>query len=199
MMTHLNNRLKRNLKIVWIRKYSIRKSVWMGNEFARTITQHWRLWHSSFSPLARSFGSCGTLHNMGNSCQLECYGIFIRWPEYHHSVVHLPHYNDVIMSAMVSLIGSVSIVYSTVCSDADQRIIKAPHHWPLWGEFTGDRWIPRTKGQWRGKFSHLMTSSCALWNYDVLLYSFTDSNHSVLFFASATSKHISNAHFLEFY
>ena len=29
--------------------------------------------------------------------------------------------------------------------------VKAPRHWPLWGEFTGDRWIPRTKGQWRGK------------------------------------------------
>ena len=25
--------------------------------------------------------------------------------------------------------------------------IKAPRHWPLWGEFTGHRWIPRTKGQ----------------------------------------------------
>ena len=25
--------------------------------------------------------------------------------------------------------------------------IKAPCHWPLWGEFTGDRGIPRTKGQ----------------------------------------------------
>ena len=25
--------------------------------------------------------------------------------------------------------------------------IKVPHHWPLCGEFTGDRWIPRTKGQ----------------------------------------------------
>ena len=25
--------------------------------------------------------------------------------------------------------------------------IKAPRHWSLWGEFTGDRWIPRTKGQ----------------------------------------------------
>ena len=37
--------------------------------------------------------------------------------------------------------------------------IKAPHHWPLWGEFTGDRWIPRTKGQWREKSLHLMTSS----------------------------------------
>ena len=25
--------------------------------------------------------------------------------------------------------------------------IKAPRLWPLWGEFTGDRWIPRTKDQ----------------------------------------------------
>ena len=25
--------------------------------------------------------------------------------------------------------------------------IKAPRHWPLWGEFTGDRWIPLTKSQ----------------------------------------------------
>ena len=25
--------------------------------------------------------------------------------------------------------------------------IKALHHWPSWGEFTGDRWIPSTKGQ----------------------------------------------------
>ena len=38
--------------------------------------------------------------------------------------------------------------------------IKAPRHWLLRGEFTGDRWIPRTKGQWRGKCFHLMTSSC---------------------------------------
>ena len=36
--------------------------------------------------------------------------------------------------------------------------IKAPHHWPLWGESTGDRWIPLTKGQWRGKCFHLMIS-----------------------------------------
>ena len=25
--------------------------------------------------------------------------------------------------------------------------IKAPRHWPLCGELTGDRWIPHTKGQ----------------------------------------------------
>ena len=32
--------------------------------------------------------------------------------------------------------------------------------WPLCGEFTGDRWIPRTNGQLRGKCFHLMTLSC---------------------------------------
>ena len=37
--------------------------------------------------------------------------------------------------------------------------IKAPRHWPLCGEFTGDQWIPRSIGQWRGKCFHLMTSS----------------------------------------
>ena len=37
--------------------------------------------------------------------------------------------------------------------------IKAPRHWPLCGEFTGDRWIPRKNGQLGGNFFHLMTSS----------------------------------------
>ena len=38
--------------------------------------------------------------------------------------------------------------------------LKAPRHWPLCGGFTGDRWIPLTKGQQRGKRFHSMTSSC---------------------------------------
>ena len=46
--------------------------------------------------------------------------------------------------------------------------IKAPRHWPLCMEFTGDRGIPRTKGQLRGKCFHLMTSSWAV-RYDVPL------------------------------
>ena len=37
--------------------------------------------------------------------------------------------------------------------------IKAPRHWPSCGEFTGNRWVPRTNGQWRWKCFHLMTSS----------------------------------------
>ena len=37
------------------------------------------------------------------------------------SSVHLKHYNDVIMSAITSQITSLTIVHSTVYSDADQR------------------------------------------------------------------------------
>ena len=40
------------------------------------------------------------------------------------------HYNGVIMGVMTSQITSLTIVYSTVYSDADQRNIKAPRHWP---------------------------------------------------------------------
>ena len=53
------------------------------------------------------------------------------------------HYIDVIMTVMASQISSVSNVCSAVCSGADQRKhIKAPRHWPLWWESTGDRWFP---------------------------------------------------------
>ena len=51
------------------------------------------------------------------------------------------------MGAMASQITSLTIVPSTVYSDADQRKIKALRHLPLRREFTGDRWIPRTNGQ----------------------------------------------------
>ena len=57
-------------------------------------------------------------------------------------------------------ITSLTIVYSTVYSDADQR--KHQSSAPLafvWG-FHRDRWIPRTKGQLREKCFHLMMSSC---------------------------------------
>ena len=57
------------------------------------------------------------------------------------------------MSVMASQITGVCIIYSTVCSGADKKNTEAPRHWPLWGEFTGDRWIARTKGQEREKVS----------------------------------------------
>ena len=57
------------------------------------------------------------------------------------------------MGAMGSQITGVSRVYSIVCLGADQRNIKAPRHWPWWGEIITDRWIPSTKGQSRGNIS----------------------------------------------
>ena len=55
------------------------------------------------------------------------------------------HTSDATMSAMASQITCVLILSSTICSGTDQTKIKAPRHWPLWGKYAGDRWIPRTK------------------------------------------------------
>ena len=57
------------------------------------------------------------------------------------------HISDVIMSKMASQITSFSFFYSTICPGSDQRKHTALLYWPLCGEFTGDRWIPHTKGQ----------------------------------------------------
>ena len=51
------------------------------------------------------------------------------------------------MGAMASQITSLTIVYLTIYSAQIKVKIKGPRHWPLCGEFTGDRWIPRTNGQ----------------------------------------------------
>ena len=52
------------------------------------------------------------------------------------------------MSPMASQITSLAIGYSTVYSGTDQRKHQssASLHWPLWGEFTGDRWKSPDKG-----------------------------------------------------
>ena len=69
------------------------------------------------------------------------------------------HYTDVIMTTMASQITSLTVVYSTVYSDADQRKHQSSASLAfVWG-IHRDRWIPRTKGQLRGKCFHLMTSS----------------------------------------
>ena len=70
------------------------------------------------------------------------------------------HYGDVKMGAIASQITSLTIVYSTVYSDADERKQQSSASLAfVWGSHRG-RWIRRTKGQLRGKCFHLMTSSC---------------------------------------
>ena len=53
-------------------------------------------------------------------------------------IVCVYHYGDVIMSAIASQITSVSIVFSTIVQAQTKENIKAPRHWPLWGESTVD-------------------------------------------------------------
>ena len=69
------------------------------------------------------------------------------------------HYADVIMGPIASQITSLTIVYSIVYSDADQRKHQSSASLAfVWG-IHRDRWIPRTWGRLRGKCFHLMTSS----------------------------------------
>ena len=72
------------------------------------------------------------------------------------------HYDDVIMTTMAAQITGLTVVYSTVYSDANQRKHQSSASLAfVWG-IHRDRWIPCTKGQLRGKYFHLMTSSCSL-------------------------------------
>ena len=59
---------------------------------------------------------------------------------WYKQVIQLTYYRDVIMSAMASHITGASIVYSTVCSGADQRkhqsfaslvFVRGIHWWPV--------------------------------------------------------------------
>ena len=64
------------------------------------------------------------------------------------------HYDDVIMTTIASQITSLTVVYSTVYSDAVQSKHQSSASLDfVWG-IHRDRWIPRTKGQLRGKCVH---------------------------------------------
>ena len=55
--------------------------------------------------------------------------------------------HDVIMGTMATEITSLTVIYSTVYSSADQRKHQSSVSLAFVREFTGDRWIPRTNGQ----------------------------------------------------
>ena len=51
------------------------------------------------------------------------------------------------MGMIASQITGIWLFTQAVIQAQIKENIKAARNWPLWGEFTGDRWIPRTKGQ----------------------------------------------------
>ena len=79
------------------------------------------------------------------------YEILVQHNEYLVSVCWwlgvLTHYSGVIM-ARWHLKSPASRLFTQPFIHAQIKVnIKAPRHWPLCGEFTGDQWIPRTNGQ----------------------------------------------------
>ena len=52
------------------------------------------------------------------------------------------------MTTMASQITSLTVVYSTVYSDADKENVKAPRHWPLCWEFTGTGEFPAQRASY---------------------------------------------------
>ena len=60
---------------------------------------------------------------------------------------HPTHYSDVIRMQWHLKLPASRLFTQPFIQAQIKENIKAPRHWPLRGEITGDRWIPRTKGQ----------------------------------------------------
>ena len=63
------------------------------------------------------------------------------------ALVALCHYGDVIMDTITSQSLASRLSTQPFIQTLIKENIKGPRHWPLCGEFTGDRWIPRTNDQ----------------------------------------------------
>ena len=134
---------------VWMSICHFVSPIWQIHlKFAMVITHDmkdvsWRCLTFVFNKISKSEY---LMNSWNNEILLDSvgYGNTFLWESY---LCFLPaHYDDLIMTEMASHITSLTIVCSTFHAQMKENI-KAPRHWPLWGEFTGDRWIPRTKGQ----------------------------------------------------
>ena len=110
-------------------------------------------WISRQRPVTRSFDVFFDLR-LNKRLSKQSWGWWSETPSrplWHHFNVEVitwvpSHYSDVIMSAMVSQ--PTSRLFTQAFVEAQNKgNIKVPHHRPLWGELTGDWWIPNTKGQ----------------------------------------------------
>ena len=133
---------------------------WMENIFCLESRIHLCSRHTSAIP-AYVIKTCLTWHAISRAR----YWRFVS-PKLHVSTYRnqqhcwwFHYYIDVIMTTMASQITSLTDVYSTVYSDADQRKHQSSTSLAFEWVIHRDRWISHTKGQLRGKCFHLMTSS----------------------------------------
>ena len=81
-------------------------------------------------------------------CILKRVGRYFRWTNRYCTGSGSYHYDDVIMTAMASQITSLTIVYSTVYSDADQRKHQSSASLAFVRGIHRDRWIPAQRARY---------------------------------------------------
>ena len=138
------------------RKYSYS----FDSQICSPLTEQ-RIGHRTYKFRLISSFTTGQYHKDNHSILQEASAVILFDSDRNNSIVYKDislHYSDVIMTTIASQITSLTVVYTTVYSDADQRKHQSSASLAfVWG-IHRDRWIPRTKGQIRGKCFHLMTS-----------------------------------------
>ena len=86
------------------------------------LSQHWLLLSSAKCP------SFCPVKSGGSGCWLIIITVTSQWARWH-------------LRSPASRLFTQPFIQAQI-----KENIKAPRHWPLCGEFTGERWIPRTKG-----------------------------------------------------
>ena len=119
---------------------------WHCRALCETATKRLSNWHGCYSParfrevcvydeFRMDILHCGTLPASENEKNTwsNARSITLHWRQITRDGVsnHQPHY------CFINRLFKAQI----------KENIKALRHWPLWGEFTGNRWIPRTKDQ----------------------------------------------------
>ena len=128
----------------------------ISDNFAFSITCISVVWYNNTS-LMSTF--CND-HSMSWILSVTCGG-WVIWAGVEVLLSFVPAFHTTMTSwwAWWRLKSSASRLFTQPFIQAQiKENIKAPLHRNLCGEFTGDRWIPRTKGQEREKCFKLMTS-----------------------------------------
>ena len=132
-------------RLVWYRKLLKGSNYW--NKVKMEITTH----HNKSQQTAKWY-ALNTIHTHIHTCS-AVYIIPIRHPKHRSITPKFVTRPSVYLCTMEQsalqtwMWCSCDPKYLSLFKAQIKENIKAPRHWPLWGKFTGDRWIPRTKGQ----------------------------------------------------
>ena len=145
MLFFLNKHLKKQSGLLWFQT-----SWWPLWRHCNGRSVKFAVWHPIFHiclryvfpAVARTSGGVKiSLHQGAKTLETIAMSLFGHW--FYLSLLQWPH-NE---RDGVSNHQPHDCLLSGLFEAQIKENFKALRYWPLWGEFTGDRWIPRTKGQ----------------------------------------------------